>query len=203
MRHEMNQNNGFFTGTIETPFVFGFVVPETGKRYFRGTVKITKKNGIANILPVVTEEETAVKEFKKGTTVKIAGNLRTYNFEENGKKKVDIYIFAYRIKPAKQTKPPLNFVMLEGYICKPLVNRTLKAGKKIAVVVIANNRGQGNTNYLPCVFYQKLADKVNSLKIGDFVRVTGRFQSRTYKKQGKQRTAYEVAVISLKTGKKQ
>lgn len=198
MNAKPNQNNGYFKGVLVEPFVFAFVKPESGKRYCRGFIKILGNGGIINILPVITEEKNVKEEMKTGTAIKINGNLRTYNYKKSGQKKVEVYIFAYQIQLNRKKGIYMNRIMLEGYICKPPKSITLPTDKRILMTVLANNRGKGSTNYLPCVIYPNQLDKASRLKVGDFLQLEGRFQSRTYRKKNDLYTTYEVAVTDLK-----
>ncbi len=60
------------------------------------------------------------------------------------------------------------------------------------------NRRYGRADYLPCIAWGALARYCGELTVGDGVRLTGRLQSRTYRKvegeRQEERVAYEVSV---------
>ena len=74
--------------------------------------------------------------------------------------------------------------------------------------MVAVNSGAA-TNYIPCVCFGWQAFKANTLEIGDYVEVYGRFQSRDYKKRIEGRklpflsTVYEVCAIKFKSETKE
>lgn len=191
---EFNKNFAYFKGILKEPFVFSFELPDINKKYYRGAIEIVGLNGIINILPVVTEEKNIKKGIYIGEAIKINGNLRTYNYQENKKKRVDVYIFADSIKRI-QKKEYRNFALIEGYVCKEPIIRRISSGKEIISFVVANNRGKGKINYIPCVIYK---NHDTNLKIGDFIQLTGRFQSRTYRKRKKEYTICELAVVKFR-----
>lgn len=71
-------------------------------------------------------------------------------------------------------------------------------------IMVAVNSPTG-TNYIPCVCFDWRAYSANALKIGDYVEIYGRFQSRDYKKRIEGRklpflcTVYEVCAVKLKS----
>lgn len=158
--------------------------------------------GSADMLEKITE----------GTEVLVGGEVRTQNrykpkMEENS---VKIYIYAEVIK---ENIPPVkdqNEVELLGTICKEPHIKTVRSsardGKRrvCANIVVAINT-QSGTYYIPCVCWDWVAYSAKLMKVGEHVKIFGRFQSRNYKKriEGKEipflSTTYEVCVINLES----
>jgi len=192
-----NKNTVYLKGIIISPFAISF--SSAGKLFYRGYIEVLSVSGISNKLPIVIDEKNINKEMCIGTAVKINANIRTRNYEENGIKKVDIYIFAYDIKQNNKKEKYMNQVLLEGYICKTPQIRYSATGNKLYLTILANNREGGIVNYIPCVFFEKDTKKIAQIKVGDLIQVKGRFQSRNYKKNKNLKTTYEMAVSKFKT----
>ena len=62
------------------------------------------------------------------------------------------------------------------------------------------NRRYGRADYLPCIAWGALARACAGLEVGDSLTLTGRLQSRKYRKvegdRETERTAYEISVLS-------
>ena len=157
-----------------------------------------------------------LEKIMEGTEVLVGGEVRTQNRykpkpEESS---VKIYIYAEVIK---ENMPPVkdqNEVELLGTICKEPHIKTVRSsardGKRRAcanIVVAANT--QSGTYYIPCVCWDWAAYSAKLMKVGEHVKIFGRFQSRKFKKRIDGReipflcTTYEVCVINLESTDKQ
>ena len=92
-----------------------------------------------------------------------------------------------------------NDIVIEGYICKKPVFRKKLSGYEITDLLIAVNRGNGKSDYIPCICWGRTARFAGRLKVADKIRAFGRIQSREYtKKIGEEnyetRVAYEVSI---------
>ena len=74
-------------------------------------------------------------------------------------------------------------------------------GREICDLMLAVTRRYGRTDYLPCIAWGRCAREAALWEQGRPVRLTGRFQSRSYVKvteEGSlQRTAYEISVTGF------
>lgn len=156
-----------------------------------------------------SEEE--LKKFGEGAAVMVDGEIRSENVPnpkpEESRVKVFIYAEAVVVNdpPAKDQ----NEARICGYICKPQHFRPARSGLEIDVrtaatsVLVAVNSRSG-TNYIPCACFGWMAVQANRLKVGDYIEVYGRFQSRQHKKkiEGRKlpylRTVYEVCAFKIK-----
>lgn len=147
----------------------------------------------------------ALLNIKKGKEVLIGGEVRTQNMDnpEPHEPRVKICIYAKVIAVNDPPADPQNEVKLCGHICKDPRIATARFGK-IAVTsfIVAVNSHHG-ADYIPCVCWRNVAEAAAKLKVGAYVEITGRMQSREYKKKmpdGKPpylATTHEVSVTQL------
>ena len=143
--------------------------------------------------------------------VALCGNLRSYSSRlDSGKNKVELYVFTYFDQPDldENDKEYINFLELDGRICKLDTIRTSKYGKKSIHFILANNlivsEGAKKLNsYIPCVAKGDLAEQIANLKVNTQIQITGQLHSRQYKKtlpdgEVEFRVAHEVNVTSYK-----
>ena len=96
-----------------------------------------------------------------------------------------------------------NNILLDGYICKEPIYRKTPMGREIADLLLAVNRPYGKSDYIPCICWERNARYISNFGIiGEHVQISGRIQSREYKKKISDteielRTAYEVSVSKL------
>lgn len=154
-----------------------------GKQIFSSTIEVIRTSGVSDELPLYFAEDNLPEE----TPLTIEGEIRTYNDNRH----LEVYIFAKNLSSYKED---CNDVELEGYLCKNPIYRTTPKGLVICDILLAVNRDNGRSDYIPCICWNKQADKARHFNVGDFVRCTGRFQSRKY---GKGDNAYEVSLYSI------
>ena len=151
------------------------------------------------------------KEFsftgKEDREIELIGNIRSFSYHNDGKNKVEIYVFSY-FDLIDDTYSVSNTAILDGRICKKDTLRKTSNGKHYIHYTVANNiltdDGQKLNSYIPCVAWGKLAKDVSSdYSVGDIVHVEGQLQSREYKKKlddgGVEiRMAHELAICEMK-----
>ena len=121
--------------------------------------------------------------YQEGDEVALVGNLRTYSQKLENKNKVEVYVFTYFDLPEENK---INFISLDGRICKRGDLRKTQSGKDVIDFIIANNlksETQSLNCYIPCVAWGKLAKQINKMNIGDYINIIGKLQSREYKKK--------------------
>ena len=96
----------------------------------------------------------------------------------------------------------MNELYLNGFICKTPVFRTTPLGREITDVLIAVNRNNKKSDYIPIVLWGRNALFAKNLEIGDNIRVWGRIQSRDYQKHISEeeivtKTAYEASISRI------
>lgn len=123
--------------------------------------------------------------YKEGDEIDLIGNIRTYSSQENGKSKVDMYVFTYFDSP-KEEDAKANRLKIDGRVCKINTIKKTQTGKDVIDFILANNlkTESGNLNcYLPCVAWGKIAKQLKEIKVGDLLDIEGCLQSREYKKK--------------------
>ena len=146
--------------------------------------------------------------YKEDQEISLLGNVRSYSRQtEDGKNKVDIYVFTYFDVPEEELEDNRNVFNVDGRICKLDGIRTLENGKKNIHFILANNLvvgedGQKLNSYLPCIAWGNVAKQIEKLSVNTKICVHGRLQSREYRKkisdtEFELRVAHEVYVESF------
>lgn len=170
-----------------------------GKRFYRFLLDIPRLSGNSDRLPVVVPEDLLeTLDPNAGSCISITGQIRSHNVRNGNTRHLLIFIFAQKI--CCEDGPPCNDVILEGPLCKEPIYRRTPLGREICDVMLAVPRTFRRADYLPCIFWGRIAQEVSECHTGDRVRIIGRLQSRVYTKrteQGSQeRVAYEISVLS-------
>ncbi len=177
-----------------------------GERFLKFDLKIDRLSDNSDIIPVIVSERLIDKEeFYVGTIVKIKGQFRSYNeYDESlGRSKLLLQIFVIDIENICQYVRTSE-VILKGTICKTPTYRTTPFGREITDVMIAVNRNYNKSDYIPCICWGRNAKFCKKLKVGDFIKIVGRIQSRTYQKKwddetAEEKIAYEVSISCIET----
>jgi len=141
--------------------------------------------------------KTFTNTYKENDFVSITGNIRSYSRKENGKNKVDIYVFTYFDKPCDIVENNNEFV-IEGTICKTNELRKTSHGSYQYQFIIANNLLSRETHkklnsYLPVIVFNENAKEMSKLPINTDLRIRGRLQSREYKKKTEDNIEIKIA----------
>lgn len=163
------------------------------------------------VVPRTSENTDSVKlvvpaktnnEFNINDIIFVNGKVKTrtyHNIKEN-KAKLDVYVEG----EAELTDEvgSINSFVIDGYICKKPIFRTTPKGKEVCDIFIANNEEElRRSYYIPCICFGKCGRMAREYKVGDLIRISGRFQSRLYHKvsdpEDVNRVAYELAVSHL------
>lgn len=144
--------------------------------------------------------------------VTLSGNIRSYSSKlDSGKNKVELYVFTYFDQPDldENDQEYINFLELDGRICKLDQLRETRSGKKNIHFIVANNlivsSGEKKLNsYVPCIAWGDAAEEIAKLHVNSKVELTGQLHSREYKKKFSDgsfefRVAHEVEVTSVKS----
>lgn len=169
--------------------------------YYKANI-ICKNNDKEDIIPI--KFKRFCNKYNEGQEIFITGNIRTYSVKgEDGKNHVSPYVFTYLDNP-DENLDKVNFICLDGNICKKGELRKTKTGLDVLDFILANNiksNGQVFNTYIPVVAWGKQAKEISKMNIGDKLNIEGHFSSRTYKKPNKNgfdiKMAYEVNVDSL------
>lgn len=190
------------------------------RKVYETRLKRTRPSGTVDIYILqfngrAAGSEEMLERITDGAEVLVGGEIRSENVrdpqpEEN---RVKIYIRAEVIVVNDPNVKDQNEVKVCGYVCNQpafrLTKKRNKKGKRVAVtnMMVAVNSQKG-TSYIPCVCFDAMAYSAETLHMGDYVEIYGRFQSRDYRKRIEGRelpyltTVYEVCVRDLKSKKR-
>ena len=153
-----------------------------GVEYDKAILTIPRENGLEDVINLKFKKFS--NPYSENDLVELVGNVRSYSKEENGKNKVNIYVFTYFDKPYNYEK---NSFIIDGRICKKDILRTTSKGKENFHFILANNiKSDSNSrklnSYLPCVAWGELAKKLESMPISTPLEIRGELHSRLYNK---------------------
>lgn len=156
--------------------------------YSKAQIINRKTDGYENVLNL--RFKTFSNPYKEGDKVELSGNLRSYSKQlDNGKSKVDIYVFTYFDIPKNvNDQEYINEVEIDGRICKIDKIRKTHEGKDSIHYILANNiivenKNQKLNSYLPIVAYDDVARRLSELKVNDKIAISGQLHSREFKKR--------------------
>lgn len=166
------------------------------KKYYKAYLEVSRKSGVKDVLPVVAEDTLIDRNISYlGKELTVTGKLYTYSKNHH----LYIYVGAETLTEDILDADANNEIYLEGAICKePNYRTTPLSNRHITDFMIAVNRPNDKVDYIPCVCWGRNAKLVKLLDVGTNVILSGRFQSREYKKNVDgneiQKTAYEFSV---------
>lgn len=194
-----NKNKVQLYGTIMDiqPDVFF----KDGGKFVRFYIGVKRTSGNVDLLPVIIEGKY-MAGLKVGEHIYVEGRYSSSNKHENGKNHLILEIKAETIwhGDGDGNADDENKIILEGYLCKPPVYRKTTKRREICDLMIAcNEYDLQETDYIPCIAWWEEARKSSNFKVGDYVKIIGRIQSRIYQKKlsGDEvefRTAYEASI---------
>lgn len=173
------------------------------KEFYQFYLESVRTSGTPDILPVMVDK-SLLGEIKKDDYVKLVGEIRTRNIQREDGVKLEIRVHAKEFVSYENEDE--NDATLEGYICKNSYVRKTPLGRKISDAIVASHRIPNQripkTDYIPCIFWSHAAGEAEVLPLGTFISVSGRLQSRNYKKKlpdgtVENRVAYEFSVSEM------
>ena len=176
-----------------------------GEGFYMVNVRVQRLSESYDIIPVMVSERLVnVQESAEGKCVYITGQFRSFNRHEEHKNRLVLSVFVREISFIEEEPDDskANNILLDGYICKEPIYRKTPMGREIADLLLAVNRPYGKSDYIPCICWGRNARYISNFGIGEHVQISGRIQSREYKKkisdtEMELRTAYEVSVSKL------
>lgn len=196
-------NQVIIAGEIVSGFTFSHEV--YGEGFYLVDVAVRRMSNCVDYIPVMVSERLMdVTQNYEGEYICVAGQFRSYNRNEENKKRLVLSVFAREIefiqKPENGVKS--NQIFLDGYICKEPIYRKTPLGREIADLLIAVNRSYGKSDYIPSICWGRNARFADGFAVGSHVQIWGRVQSREYVKRfdngtEENRVAYEVSVSQV------
>ena len=173
--------------------------------YDKADLIVKRSDGKEDLL--VLEFKKFSNNYKEGQEIILKGNIRSYSRPlENGKNKVDIFVFSYLdpIPEADMLPENINTGDIDGRICKISDLIILPDGKEKAQFILANNiiiNNNGKTkklnSYIPCIAFGSLAKSIISYGINTRLQLQGELHSRQFKKyltQGDENNPPEIEI---------
>lgn len=201
--NRIENNQVMISGEIASSFTFSH---ETfGEGFYVMDVRVQRTSGNYDTIPVMVSERLVdVKSDMTRQLARISGQFRSYNRDEEEKKRLILSVFAREIRLEEESDESVkpNYIFLDGFVCKQPIYRKTPLGREIAEILLAVNRAYGKSDYIPCICWGRNAKYAESLEVGTRLKVCGRIQSREYQKkisddEYETRTAYEVSVSKL------
>lgn len=171
----------------------------SGKKFYKFFIGVERKSGVADILPVLFDEE--ISDTGISGTVCVSGKIITRHVKTGSGKAILTYVMADTITKPEDDRP-LNEVSLDGIIEGKQLRET-PLGRKICDVKLKNVRENGKEDLITCIVWGECAEYTNSLvALGDRVSTYGRLQSRRYKKTCKdgrvvEKVTYELSIKEI------
>ena len=171
-----------------------------GQRFYKFPLRIDRLSGQADRPIIVAgEEQLARLRVAAGDSVRVIGQLRSFNNKSGQGSRLIITVLAQEM--VRGDGEHFNRILLSGVICKQPYLRRTPLGRSICDVILAVNRHYGRADYLPCIAWGQVAATVAGMGVGDRLALEGRVQSRCYTKMldsgAVERTAYEVSIMQL------
>ena len=190
-------------------YLYGLVVKQPvpsdefyGSDYCDLQLSVRRLSSIVDTIPITIHKDLVAKyQIALGSTVALLGEFRSYNKIENGRSRLMLSVFVTAVtEEIDETNP--NIIELSGYICKMPVYRTTPFNREIADLLIASNRANNKSDYLPAIAWGRNARFAKNLAVGEQISISGRIQSREYQKRldsgiTETRTAYEISINQI------
>lgn len=174
-----------------------------GESFYHFLLAVERKSGYRDQIQIIVSDRLMGMEFfEQGRQICVLGQVRTYNEFINGRNKLSVMVFAREIADVGEAIGDENIVELEGYICKEPVKRVSPLGREICDIMLAVNRMYNKSDYIPCIAWGRNAVYAGGLSVGSRLCITGRMQSREYRKRDEEgnvetKVAYEVSILKI------
>ena len=193
------RNEVILAGQVSAPPAYSHT--NHGERFYKFTLRVLRLSRCADEL-VILAGETLLRAFEvcADRRVRITGELRSYN-NRSGRGSRLVHRGAGAHDGGRDAVGGVQLVSRWRACCASgRCCRSTPLGREICDVMLAVNRRYGRADYIPCIAWGALAERIGLLNVGDRLSFEGRIQSRTYRKmteQGAQeRVAYEVSVMN-------
>lgn len=170
-------------------------------------VKTERFSSVEDAIPVLASTEMLSKlAINMGSLIYVDGEIRTKNYFDEGKRKLDIFVSAKRVEKLnvdKTVTKDSNSCEIIGTLCKKGELRLTPSGKIIQDGMLAvNDLNLRKNYYVPFINWGGSAKFFNEYyQVGDHLQIKGRLQSREYQKvvDGIEtiKTAYEVSTCKF------
>lgn len=200
----MRTDNNMVTlsGMIAAPFTFQNAYK--GENFYMTEILVRRKSGYIDMIQVVVSDRlTDTAKDRTGHSVSICGQFRSYNECRDKETHLRLFVFAkeWSLLEKECGYLPKNQIDLYGSLCQVPVYRKTSLGREITDILLAVNRAYGKSDYIHCICWGKNARLAADLSVGNCICLSGRIQSRYYKKVYGERTerkrAFEVLASEI------
>ena len=199
----IENNQVTIMGEVASPFTFSHEV--FGEGFYMVDVNVKRLSNSEDRIPLMISERLIdVSQDYTGEFIMVSGQFRSYNRHDEQKNRLVLSVFVREVSFIEEELDgaKTNNIFLDGYICKLPVYRKTPLGREIADLLLAVNRPDGKSDYIPCICWGRNARFASTFEVGEHVQIMGRIQSREYIKkltetETEKRIAYEVSVSKL------
>ena len=200
MNSEITNNKVYLQGVVETEPSLNHSVKD--EDFYGFNLSVARLSGQTDIIPIIVLKKL-IDEYgiKKGDSLAVRGQFRSFNKIEGEKRKLILSVFVKEVCEWDENANP-NMIELNGFVCKPVIYRTTPFSREICDVLLAVNRRFNKSDYIPCIAWGNNAQLVSQMCVPANLKIVGRIQSREYNKiidgvEQITKTAYEVSISKL------
>lgn len=172
-----------------------------GEKFYSFILETKRKSETVDSL-VCVAPELLINNIEENSRIEINGEIRTRSLlGENGKRHLEVSVFCNSIEVTDEDD--INEVEVAGFVCKKATLRETPSGREVSECIIASNRERVHkSDYIPFIAWGRNAHRLYETSIGQKLNLTGRLQSRVYKKNlenglEEYKTTYELSVSSF------
>ncbi|HBY21338.1 MAG: hypothetical protein A2Y24_00895 [Clostridiales bacterium GWE2_32_10] len=198
----MYNNTVKLTGQIQSAPKFSH--SSYSDNYYIFNLSIKRLSEATDTLPVIIiAERFDINSLVPGVRISVYGDYRSFNFHSEDTTHLSLNVFAKKIEFLNSNDiPDLNEISLNGYLCKTPIFRKTPLNRTVCDILLAVNRSNKKSDYIPCIIWGKNAEACKNLGTGNNLNIKGRIQSRKYQKKTDtnsyvEKTAYEVSVSNV------
>lgn len=164
---------------------------------------VQRLSGRTDLIPTAVPEKLLhVMQFQAGRSIWITGRFTSYNYHDMDGSHLalsllmDDYIFL------GDNARNENAIFLDGYTARKPTLRTTPLGCTITDLTVAVNYPFSDSDYLPCICWNRTALEASLFPCGTHIHAWGKIQSREYLKKlnGQEtvtKTAYEISIWKI------
>lgn len=156
-------------------------------------------SGTVDRLNIVLREGMLSSFLREGRSIRVTGELRSFNNKSGVGNRLILTVFARGIEPWEGEDE--NHIALTGTICKIPTLRVTPMGREICDIILAVSRRYRRSDYIPVIAWGFQAREIAGCAVGDQLSVQGRLQSRCYTKiidgESFERMAFEVSAADV------
>lgn len=170
-----------------------------GIRFYTFPLQTRRLSGTADTVNIVLRESMLpAEDLTQAGSVRITGELRSFNNKSGVGNRLVLTIFARELGPGGEDD---NRISLTGTVCKIPTLRVTPMGREICDLILAVPRRYRRSDYIPVIAWGQQARQVAEAPVGAQLTVRGRLQSRAYTKvidgESFQRQAFEVSAADI------